>query len=222
MSTFTSVSQDSILLRFDVDYDPLWAAEVAAINRELGIVATFFLRTGSSFYNVLDPANYRAVQSIKSAHQKIGLHYHHVGSSLDLNRLQLEFDVLRRVVQDAEPVVAWHNPEGDLRLINQAVEQAGFISVYSDDFFGLGNYVSDSNCSRTPDEIVKFVKESEALAVQVLLHPVNWVIGGYAIEQVLVRSFRRKLDQLLVCFQENRVWAGELGEKVGQQVRESL
>lgn len=203
--SFTDPHDQGVLLRLDVDYDPRWALELALVNQKMGAHATFFVLVGSPLYNLFHTANSEAIGIIRDAGQAIGLHFFHTEPDLDVARLRREFDLLRLVAPDAEPVVAWHNPDDDLRDLNEAAQRAGFVSAYSEQFFGPNIYISDSNCRNRPMDIAQFVEMAMAPLVHVLLHPLNWVMGGNSMVEVIRRTFRSKLDHLAFCFTQNRV-----------------
>jgi len=201
-----------VFLRLDVDYDLAFAAQLASINAELGIRATVFVQVGSPFYNPAAPAGRQALEKIAEADQWIGLHYHHPGGELDQDRLCREFELLRLMAPQAERILAWHNPDGDLSAINDVAKQAGFLSVYSPQFYGPDKYVSDSNFVNRPGRICQLAPESDG-PVQMLLHPVNWCLGGSEMTDVLASIFRSKLRHLIGMMAQNRIWHGGFGRE---------
>jgi len=218
--SFADADAPGLIVRIDVDYDLGWAAQVAAVNAALGVRATFFVQVASGLYNLWTAPNRQAVASIVGAGQRIGLHYTHEGPSLDAGRLGEEFAALSRLAPTAERIVAWHNPpEGDLSALNAAAGEAGFVSTYGEAFFRPDRYVSDSNCKKTPKEILDFAADADAPVVQVLLHPLNWVLGGDTMDQVIRKTFAAKFDQIADLFQMNSCWTGGAGRRILEQVR---
>lgn len=201
-----------VFLRLDVDYDLAFAAQLASINAEMGIRATVFIQVGSPFYNPSDPENREALKKIIEADQWIGLHYYHDGGELDRDRLCREFELLVLLVPRAERILAWHNPSGDLSAINNSAEQAGFLSVYSERFYGRDKYISDSNYVNYPKRIRQLAMESTC-PVQILLHPVNWRLGGNEMTDVLAGIFQSKIRHLIGMMEQNRIWRGGFGRE---------
>ena len=119
--------QTGLLLRLDVDYDLGWAAMTAAVNAEEGVHATYFVLVASDLYNPASERGRTALAGIAGHGQSIGLHYHHRGGALDRQRLAHEFANLRHLVPRAEPIIAWHNPEGELAPLTLAAVDAGFV-----------------------------------------------------------------------------------------------
>jgi len=211
--SFSDQARPRLILRIDVDYDLNWAARLAEINDQLSIQATFFIQVSSPLYNVLCLDNRGALDRIVNADQHIGLHYFHDGGDLDVHRLKHEFSVLHHLVPTIENFVAWHNPNGDISLLNREAEREGFVSVYSDEFFTLEKYVSDSNGRNDASGIRKFVSRCNASSVQILLHPFNWVLGGKNEIQIIEQCFNEKSNQLFIAFSQNRVWRDKIMQK---------
>lgn len=219
-ASFSSATPAGVLLRLDVDYDLEWAARTAEINAQLGVRACYFIQVGSGLYNAADTRGLQALSTIVESGQDVGLHFHNRGSVLDVKRLLLEHNLLRLLIPSTLRAVAWHNPEGDLAALNFAATDLGFSSAYGSPYFVSGHYISDSNLRNNPQEIATFVQSSDAPLVQVLLHPLNWVIGGNRMSDILVRSFKEKVEQLLTEFNTNTVWREEeVGKEVARTIR---
>jgi len=212
--SFSCPTEKCFLLRVDVDYDLKWASELAKLHKEFGVNATFFIQVGSPFYNFLSPDGCSAVQTIMDSDQRIGLHFNQTGKVLDVARLKKEYHILSTIVSSAEKVVAWHNPDAWLPQLNNAAEQEGFLSTYSDPFFGTDRYISDSNFRNSPDTIIQFIASNRASLIQVLIHPFNWVLGGDTIEEVLGHSFESKVRCLVKEYSANAVWRDRGDEKM--------
>lgn len=208
--------QAGLLLRLDVDYDLEWAAETAVINAAENVCATYFVLVGSPLYNIASQTGRNALATIAACGQWIGLHYEHRKGEgdLDLLRLEQEFALLRLIAPSAQRLVAWHNPSGDLALLNRKAVDAGFVCAYEDSFFAPDCYASDSNMRNTGSALAAFVRECPHPIVQILLHPFNWGAGGRDMSEVLLRTLRRKFDRVTAEFEGNRVWAAGLGEAV--------
>ena len=219
---FIESEPDGVLLRLDVDYDLDWAAQTAEINAELGIRACYFIQVGATLYNAAEQESIRALARIAQANQDIGLHFHHRdGSLVDVQRLKKEYEILKLLSPSAVRVVAWHNPEGELDLLNKQATDAGFICAYDENFFGPSCYVSDSNLRNTAKDILRFVQSSDESLLQILLHPFNWVAGGTVMEDILCRTFNRKLNVLLDGFNDNNAWRNGADNGIKKSLKSS-
>ena len=99
---------------------------MAELEAEAGAHATYFLMTGSVFYNLSSHEGERALERLRELGHRVGLHA--VYPRLDLDA---RFD----------PVVAWHNP--DPEYMRAPVE--GAINVMEEPWFDPETYRSDSN-----------------------------------------------------------------------------
>jgi len=215
---FDDASPEGILLRLDVDFDLESAAQIAAVTARARINATFFVQMASPLYNPLTSDGRRAVAAILREGHRIGLHYHHHGDIFDVRRLEQEYDILRTIAPEASRVVAWHNPGENISELNRMAEETGFVSTYADAFSGGNRYISDSNCERSPKNIIEFVENAKVSVVQVLFHPILWVVGGDGMGAVICSIFKDKLEKLASAFSVNSVWAAGLGQEVLQQI----
>lgn len=206
--------ESSLLFRLDVDYSLPWAALTAQINAARGVSATYFVQVSSPLYNPFAPDDHAALTALGALGQRVGLHYDLRDAPVDPQRLHGEFAALTQLHPAATPVVAWHNPTGDLTEANAAAAAAGFVSAYAPPFFGPDRYVSDSNLRRSPDDIVAFLSACRAPTAQVLLHPLNWVSGGETMEDALQVAFTHLTQRVADAFMANAVWRGGAGERI--------
>ena len=170
-----------LILRHDVDLSLDAALRMAELEAEAGAHATYFLMTGSVFYNLSSHEGERALERLRELGHRVGLHA--VYPRLDLDE---RFD----------RVVAWHNP--DPEYMRAPVE--GAINVMEEPWFDPETYRSDSNQhwrSGCPHE------ELRAGAfpwLQLLTHPEIWVYPGTRMGEtmraMLEEEKERRLDQL--------------------------
>lgn len=198
-------------LRVDVDFDLGLAVEMAALIHGAGLRATFFLRVAAPLYNLFSAEGRDAVSALRAYEQNIGLHFDVAASGLD--RLETEFHLLGQIAPDADRLVAFHNFTGDFAVANEKVAAQGFVSAYAPAFFGPEIYVSDSNMRRTPSEISSFVSSSKAAAVQVLVHPVTWMMGGGSMDEAIEGLLHYKAGRMSEALQENDVWKKRMGSR---------
>ena len=85
-----------MILRHDVDLSLDAALRMAELEAEAGAAATYFLMTGSVFYNLGSPEGERALGRLRELGHRVGLHAVYPRLELDDR-----FDT----------VIAWHNPD---------------------------------------------------------------------------------------------------------------
>ena len=174
-----------LLLRHDVDLSLVAAVEMAELEAELDVVATYLLMTESVFYNLASEEGEAAIHRLRELGHPVGLHAVHRerGPGVELDE---RFD----------PVVSWHNPRPEF----MHDEIPGAANAYGSRYFSPENYRSDSNQhwrSGCPHEELR---AGSFPWLQILVHPEIWVYEGETMAETM-RSMldaddARRLEQL--------------------------
>jgi hypothetical protein len=175
-----------LFLRHDVDLSLEAALEMAALEHDLGVRATYFLMTESVFYNLQSHVGVRAQRQLRKWGHAVGLHA-----------------VYPRYEPDGrfDPVVAWHNP--DPEYMSEPV--VGAVNVMEPPYFDPDHYRSDSNHhwrSGCPHE------ELAAGAfpwLQLLVHPEIWVFEGDSMRESMLSMLEAKRKLALEQLAEDRI-----------------
>ena len=182
---FADFSRDpepgDLILRHDVDLSLEAAVELAELERDAGVRATYFLMTESVFYNLASPAGQAAIATLRALGHGVGLHAVYPRAELD---------------ERFDPVVAWHNPDPEY----MSAPIPGTTNAMEPRFFSPEHYRSDSNQrwrSGCPHE------ELAAGAfewLQLLTHPEIWVYRGGTMRETMLAMLdterERRLEQL--------------------------
>jgi peptidoglycan/xylan/chitin deacetylase (PgdA/CDA1 family) len=170
-----------LFLRHDVDLMLAAAIEMAELEAELDVVATYFLMTKSVFYNLASEEGAAAVERLRELGHAVGLHAVHPDIDLDGR-----FD----------PVVSWHNPRPEY----MSDEVPGAANAYGKRYFAPETYRSDSNQhwrSGCPHEELR---AGEFPWLQILVHPEIWVYPGETMGETMRAMLEaervRRLEQL--------------------------
>jgi hypothetical protein len=164
-----------LILRHDVDLSLEAAVELAELEGEAGVRATYFLMTESVFYNLASPAGAATIATLRSLGHGVGLHAVHPRVELD---------------ERFDPVVAWHNPDPD--YVSAPIP--GAVNAMEPRFFSPEHYRSDSNQywrSGCPHE------ELAAVAfdwLQLLTHPEIWVYPGGTMRETMLAMLDAKRE----------------------------
>jgi hypothetical protein len=159
-------AQGDLFLRHDVDLSLPAAVEMAELEAELDVTATYLLMTESVFYNLASEEGAAAIVRLRELGHPVGLHAVHPNVELDGR-----FD----------PVVSWHNPRPEFL----SEEIPGAANTYGRPYFVPESYRSDSNQhwrSGCPHE------ELAAGAfpwLQILVHPEIWVYPGTTMRETM-------------------------------------
>ena len=160
-----------LLLRHDVDLSLAAAIELAELEAELEARATYFLMTGSVFYNLASAEGVDTISRLRQLGHGVGLHAVYPEAVLD---------------ERFDAVLSWHNP--DPRVMSEPVRHA--VNAYAAPWFVPANYRSDSNRrwrSGCPhDEL----RSGSFPWLQLLVHPEIWVYPG----ETMGETMRAMLD----------------------------
>jgi hypothetical protein len=143
-----------LFLRHDVRVSLEAALDMARIEHELGVRATYLLMTESAFYNLDSHVGHYAQRQLRQWGHAVGMHAVHPRAELD-NRF--------------DKVVSWHNPDPSY----EREPIFGAVNVAETPF---GDQVVGDR-SGCPHEAVA---SGESDWLQVAIHPELWVHGGVA------------------------------------------
>lgn len=145
-------SEPHVIWRHDVDVSMHRAVRLAELERQEGVVATYFVNPRSSFYSIFEPATEAMLRHIQSLGHEIGLHFD--GSAYGtktwsreaLNAaVRREQVLLETLLQSSIKALSWHNPDQSNLLDFQDHEIAGLFNAYSEALRRDYAYCSDSN-----------------------------------------------------------------------------
>ena len=175
-----------LFVRHDVDFSLEAALEMARLEHELGVRATYFLMTESSFYNLDSHVGRYAQRQLRQWGHAVGLHAVYPRAELD-----------RRF----DKVIAWHNP--DPEFMSQPI--GGAVNVMEEPYFTPGHYRSDSNrhwregCPH--DELAAGSFEW----LQLLVHPEIWVYEGATMRETMESMLDAKRAEWLEALAADRI-----------------
>lgn len=163
------------LLRHDIDVDLGAALEIAKVEADLGIRATYFLMLRSPIYNLMSRSNTRLVQTILDLGHWLGLHYDegfYPDSRYMLEEwIRIEANILMNLFGQEIKVVSFHQPSS--RVLSGEIKLTEFVNTYdSNDLAGFF-YISDSNKVWKHDPY-QIVTESLWPKLHLLIHPLWW------------------------------------------------
>jgi hypothetical protein len=179
-------AEGDLLLRHDVDLSLDAAVQLAELEAEAGVAATYFLMTQSVFYNLASPEGLRALNRLRELGHGVGLHAVWPGVELD---------------ERFDPVVAWHNPNPD--YMSEPLE--GVVNVMQPPFFDPDRYRSDSNqrwrhgCPH--DDLAR----GEFEWLQLLTHPEIWVYPGASMRETMNSMLDAERERRLALLAEDRI-----------------
>ena len=173
--------EGDVLLRHDVDLSLDAALRLAELEADAGARATYFLMTGSVFYNLASHEGEHALARLRELGHRVGLHAVYPHARLD---------------DRFEPVVAWHNPDPD--YMSAPVE--GALNVMSEPWFAPATYRSDSNQHWRSGCPHGELRSGAFPWLQLLTHPEIWAYPGTTMGEsmhaMLDAERERRIEQL--------------------------
>lgn len=179
-ATFDNVRRErrDVILRHDVDVSLEAAVDIAELEYEMGVQATYFVMVSNRFYNIFTPEARRIVTRLSELQHHVGLHFDASAyPSEDVladygAAVSREFRILAAVVDDPIKIVSFHNPRPE--LINRERPEGGLPHTYEPRFFSDLAYIADSGGGWRfggPFERAAF---KDGTAIHLLTHPIWW------------------------------------------------
>lgn len=167
-----------ILLRHDIDYSVHRACRLAKIEKEEGVISTFFLLPGSFFYNIFEAEIRILVTEIIENGHHIGLHFdpttYLISSKYDLEQwLTFEKNILESLFNVEIKVFSFHNPSGNI-LKYADFKYSEMINTYASYFQKNMGYCSDSNGYWRHDRLEDILRQQKYNKLHILIHPEWW------------------------------------------------
>lgn len=215
-ASFQEVSGRKIIyLRHDVDFSIDMALKLSELNASLGVQGTFFLLVRSQIYNLLSNYSLKMVEEMEKLGQRIALHFTPPVAKQDDQQIAFlikkEFDLIRSQIPNIEPVFSWHNPGHSSLSTLSSLQIHGLVNTYDSYFLRDVGYFSDSNMRHTAEEFKDVVSRGMP-KLHLLFHPLNWVIGGANMKDILAVTWRSVVREREVEFLNNNTYKQLLPE----------
>lgn len=215
----------SLYLRHDVDFSLTAAGELAELNSELGIRATFFVQVRSPIYNVLSDLAADQLRHISECGQDVGVHVRLTGDCRPHKIVSRDYAVILEALESARPVFSVHNPPAGLAGGVSDLDVPGFVNAYSRRFAREDVYVSDSNMQRSLDDFITAL-DRQPSSLQLLLHPEYWILStnstSDAFARILARVIRDQQAELVTNERFGRTFPLGVPEEVLERVISDL
>ncbi|TMC14665.1 MAG: hypothetical protein E6J34_23430 [Chloroflexi bacterium] len=198
-----------VVLRHDIDISLRAALEIAHLEYEHGVQATYFVLFRSPFYNILSRSDAEIIQRIQEYGHRIATHLDLVAYGNDCAKALMEVEILSKFYPYVDTEIVSLHSSYDLE--HMPIESFPEINrVYGSSVRGDVAYISDS----TGRWRYGHPLDSEAFhthrPIQLLTHPIWWVQQGetpakkldlwlysdYQNKQRVLREFLPKLFKL--------------------------
>lgn len=161
------------ILRHDIDNSIEKAYKMFRIEKEMGIVSTYFVLLTSEFYNTAAARNVKLLREMHSGGCNIGLHFDETAySKFDISQkihfAEKERDLLESILELPIRVISMHRPSKETLDAKWHFEK--MINSYSDTFFLEFKYLSDSR-RRWREPVLDIVSAGQYNQLHILTHP---------------------------------------------------
>ena len=198
------------LLRHDVDVSLERAIEMARLEREHEMPATYMILTRASLYQIDTTAAREKLREIRRHGHEIGLHFDVANWSSDgvllpealKSAIAADCSKLEEALGERVPSFSFHRPLQS--LLGGNLEISGRVNAYARD--AMKGYMSDSKGSWRDGEPLPKIINSPHRILQVLIHPIWWgtehMAGADRLEAFFRAETRRKSPGDRDCFDQ--------------------
>jgi hypothetical protein len=188
-------------VRHDVDSDPGAAVELAEVEANEGVRATYFVMLRSPVYNVFARESQELVERLTELGHGIGLHYDpafppRAGRS-HTEQIDVELRVLEELLGVSVDSVTFHQPS----LVPGAFEIEVRGAVKANDFPGY-EFLTDANQDVRVFEAFDVFRTGVPRKLHLLIHPMWWVdetaSPSELWERAIHANWERTQRQLLI------------------------
>ena len=195
-----SKEKNYIILRHDIDFDTSYALEMAKLENKNKIKSTYFFLMRDDYYDLFSNKTYRDLKHIKKLGHEIGIHinpksfkkFKNMSNAIDLSIKYFE-----RFYGFKIRSISYHQPSV-YNFTN--IEFKALFSSYEKKIMNTYKYFSDSTMKFREKEF------SECLAseknIQLLIHPLWWIVNDSNIKGKLKLLFKKKKLDLLKTFKK--------------------
>lgn len=190
-----------IIWRHDVEFEPNIALQMAKIESDLGVQATYFFQLHSEYYNLVDK-HYRDVfHQIKDLGHHVGLHfdsaYWGIRNENDLDKfIAIDRQYLETNLGVEIDTFSFHNTTPFTQSCLE-YRYGGLINVYASFFKQNYNYCGDSLGYWRFDRLEDVLNDSNIQHLQVLTHDANWSDEILSPRARLRKVFQERAKNLL-------------------------
>lgn len=177
ISFYEECDSKHVLVRHDVDIDLDAALEMAKIESEEGVKATYYLWMNSPFYNVFEKRYSNMINEILAYGHDIGLHFDETAYKIDseediLRFVEKECNILNLYFEVNIKSVSFHRPSK--YVLDNDLSLGKYVNTYSNKYFKEYKYISDSNGIWREGCGCMLFNEKKFDRVQLLTHPIWW------------------------------------------------
>ena len=197
-----------VLMRHDIDFDLSKARQMAELELEEGIRATYFVLVRTTHYNVFSAAGSAEMDAILRAGHHLGLHFDCAAYPADASTELLaeacgrEAEMLERWFRQPVRVVSYHRPSPRVLTRNPRLS-APRPHTYTRLFSQTIHYLSDSRGTWRFGSPVESEAFQSGKPLHILIHPVWWSTRPTSPYETLLQYAHRSRTELEKSIAQN-------------------
>ena len=169
--------EKALLLRHDVDFDCGYANEIASLEYELDVKATYFFLLCNNSYNLLSKSNIKNVLEIKEKGHEISLHFDPLIYGDDfLEGFKFEKEVFEKTFKTKINIVSIHRPNAFFLNFDEKIGDTEH--TYQKKYFKDIKYISDSGGNFRFGHPLESEEFKNKNSIHLLIHPIWWRCAG--------------------------------------------
>jgi hypothetical protein len=189
----------TILCRHDVDLSIHEALNLAQIENEINVKATYFLLPHSEFYNLFEKSITEKVNEVISLGHSVGLHfdpiYYNIKTKEELEYwLNFEKEIIQKIFKVQINVFSFHNPTEEILKFDD-LSYAGMINTYANEIKVNVAYCSDSNGYWRFKRMYDVISTDKPKKLQILTHPEWWTAEIMSPKQKIWRCIEKRAEK---------------------------
>jgi len=211
-----------IILRHDLEFSVPIALEMAKIEANLEIRATYFIQLHGDFYNALEKTTFNQLKEIESLGHRLELHFDaHFWDITQKEQLEefliVDKESFEKYFGKSPEAFSFHNNNA-FTLSCEEDTYAGMINVYAKRFKNDFGYCADSTGFWRYEVLEERLKKAKDQVLQVLIHDGMWqdeVLPPrsrvYKVIDDHAAYMKKNYDETLLNFGAKNIdWDGEI------------
>lgn len=187
-----SQSHSQAIIRHDIDFDVMAAWQIAKIEHELGVKATFFFLITNSSYNPFDKENLHAIKKIQELGHKISIHFDPTIYEDFKAGLEMEKQCFETVFKTSVDIVSLHRPNDYFQKYNQPISNCEH--TYMEKYFKNIKYFADSAGIFRYGHPFNTEDFQAGKSLHILIHPIWWIFKGATNHEKLKDFYENKKE----------------------------
>lgn len=201
MSAAAPSPETTIYLRHDIDFDTEYALQMARIEAQMGVPATYYFMLSSDSYNPLSYYNSQRIREIAALGHKISLHFDPVIYDDMEQGLLNEVTIFKNIFCTPIDIISIHRP--NKAILSHEGEIAGIAHTYQARYSKEVFYCSDSQGEWRFGNPLDSQAFANRATIQLLTHPIWWVRGEMDSQTKLDGYVRDRIDRFLRHIEAN-------------------